>query len=414
MYLEVVIMNGPGFIIGNIAKRDDFWNRKEEIQTIWKTLEKNNVLLKAPRRFGKTSIMNHLFEFPDNNFNVFFQDTESVRTPEEFVSGIVSMLLTVSSLRKLYKSISGKMKDLIKGVEIGMGYEDMPEIRVKIKESLRKDWQEEGRKLISHLQKYDGKILFILDELPELIKNIKTKKDKNTAVDFLLWFRSIRQMSELSHVRWLVGGSIGIEHVVENIGAGTKTINDFAVIKVEHFSETEARAFIKALLKSDGHMQHIKSSTIDKLLETIGAPVPYFIQILLNECLYEMKRQNKKSLNDEIIEKAYYENLLSPANRSYFQHYYSRLKEYYDVELEKIAKKVLIEIARGTGTTKIDLFRLFNQESGGRYPEEDFNYLMTHLENDFYVSYERGSNRYLFTTKVLKDWWLRYYDLVEV
>lgn len=49
-------MSSPGFIIGNIAKRDDFWNREDEINAIWKTLEKNNVLLKAPRRFGKSGL----------------------------------------------------------------------------------------------------------------------------------------------------------------------------------------------------------------------------------------------------------------------------------------------------------------------------------------------------------------------
>lgn len=64
---------GPSFIIGNIAKGGDFWNRKEEIDTIWKTLEKDHVLLKAPRRFGKSSIMNNLFEFPHNDFTVFFR-----------------------------------------------------------------------------------------------------------------------------------------------------------------------------------------------------------------------------------------------------------------------------------------------------------------------------------------------------
>ena len=407
-------MSSPGFIIGNIAKRDDFWNREDEINTVWKTLEKNNVLLKAPRRFGKTSIMNYLYEFPDSNFKVFFQDTESVREPEEFISGIISMLLTVSSFRKLYKTLTGKLKNFIKGVEVGVGYEDMPEVRVKIKESLGKDWQEEGRKLISHLQKYDGKILFILDELPELIKNIKKKRDKDTAVDFLQWFRSIRQMPALSHIKWLVGGSIGIEHVVEKVGAGTKTINDFSIIKVEHFSENEARLFIKALLKTEAGIQRIKKSILDKLLDTIGAPVPYFIQVLLRECLYEMKRQNKKSLNEEIIEKAYHENLLGPANRSYFQHYYSRLKEYYDVDLEKIAKRILIEIAKETTVKRSELFRLFNQESGGRYTPEDFSYLMADLENDFYISYDKKNDRCRFTTKVLKDWWLRYYDLVEV
>lgn len=30
------------------------------------------------------------------------------------------------------------------------------------------------------------------------------------------------------------------------------------------------------------------------------------------------------------------------------------------------------------------------------------------------ISYDNKDDSYHFTTKVLRDWWLRYYDLVEV
>lgn len=205
---------GPSFIIGNIAKGEDFWDREDEIKEIWGLLEKNNILLKAPRRFGKTSIMNHLFQHPNPSFKVFLQDTEKLTEPEEFITSIVSLMLEKSPFRKLFQSFNKGMKDLISRIEIDIAHEEMPEVRLRIKESLKKDWMENGRKLIAHLKNYKEKILFILDELPELIKNIERKHGKNMAIDFLKWFRSIRQMSELSNVRWLVGGSIGIEHLL--------------------------------------------------------------------------------------------------------------------------------------------------------------------------------------------------------
>ena len=406
-------LKGPSFVIGNIAKANDFWNREKEIKTIWNTLEKDNVLLKAPRRFGKTSIMNQLFESPQEGFKVFFQDTESVREPEEFISGVVSMMLAESSFRKLYSSFNKMMGDLISRIELGIEYEGMPDVRIGLKESLKNDWQEGGRKLIMHLQRFDGKVMFILDELPELIKHIAKNRGDNIAVNFLHWFRSIRQMPELSHIRWLVGGSIGIEHVLEKIGAGVKTINDFAVIRVEPFSVIEGQAFIKALLKKEGQIQRINRSILNKLIETIGVPVPYFLQILVRESLYEMNKQNRKSLTVEIIEKAYEERVLGPTSRTYFQHYYTRLKEYYAIEIEAIAKRLLIEIAKQSKVKKPALFRLFNQECKGTLNANDFSYLMTDLENDFYISYDQEGDSYQFTTKVLRDWWLRYYDIVE-
>jgi hypothetical protein len=405
---------GPSFVMGNIAKGDDFWNRKEDIDAIWKALEKDHVLLKAPRRFGKSSIMIKLFEFPQNDFKVFFQDTEKITEPEEFISSIVATLLTDAKIRKLYQSAGKKIKNLVNRIEeIGFGLEDLPGVRIKIKESLKKEWQEEGRKLIVYLQKYKGKVLFILDELPELIKNIYRHRGQDTAVDFLHWFRSIRQMSELSEVRWLVGGSIGIEHVVERIGAGVKTINDFAILRVEPFSEKEGREFIKALLKKEGQLKSINKTILDKLMATIGPPVPHFIQILIKESLYEMNRRNRKTLSDDIISKAYKERVLGPTSRTYFQHYYSRLREYYDSEIERIAKRLLLEIAKQGEVEKSILFKLFNQESKGKYNADGFSYLMTDLENDFYISYKKENDSYYFTLKILRDWWLRYYDLVE-
>jgi hypothetical protein len=404
---------GPSFIIGNIAKGEDFWNREEEITTIWKILEKDNVLLKAPRRFGKSSIMNKLFEYPNPGFIVLFQDTEKLSEPEEFITSIISQMLEKSFFQKYFKTFSKKMNDLVSRIEVSAGYDGMPDVRIKIKESLKTNWKEEGRNLIGHLKDYDERILFILDELPELIKNIQRKRGKDTAIEFLQWFRSIRQMPELSNIRWLVGGSIGIEHLLQKIEAGTKTINDFSPYRVEPLRKEDGHGLIRALMKREANIEKVSDSILDKLIDTIGPPVPYFIQILLKESLYEMNRQGKESLSEEIIDKAYNENVLGPTSRSYFEHYYERLKEYYDPDIEAIAKRLLTEIARKQEVKKTELFKLFSQISKGKYKTDDFSYLMSDLENDFYISYKIESDSYYFTLKILRDWWLRYYDLVE-
>ena len=39
---------------------------------------------------------------------------------------------------------------------------------------------------------------------------------------------------------------------------------------------------------------------------------------------------------------------------------------------------------------------------------------MADLENDFYVTFDSKEGSYSFTTRLLRDWWLRYYDMVEV
>jgi AAA+ ATPase superfamily predicted ATPase len=69
---------GPSIVTGNIARGSDMWDREAEIDNIWKTLKKDNVLFKACRRFGKSSIMNKMCENPIDSFTCFFFDVESV------------------------------------------------------------------------------------------------------------------------------------------------------------------------------------------------------------------------------------------------------------------------------------------------------------------------------------------------
>ena len=79
--------------VGNSAIGEDFVDSKQEIKQILATLEKDNVLLAAPRRFGKTSIMRRLEkELSDNGNVVIFLDVESIYSPQRFLSEIIMEL----------------------------------------------------------------------------------------------------------------------------------------------------------------------------------------------------------------------------------------------------------------------------------------------------------------------------------
>jgi AAA+ ATPase superfamily predicted ATPase len=197
-------MGHPCFVIGNVARGEDFWNREAEIEAIWKALSKSHVLLKAPRRFGKTSVMFQVLEQPRDGCKVFFHDTEGMRDPEEFVSIVFAGLLADSTIRTFLRGASKKIDDLLSRIKIEVSSENMPDIRLGLKDALQSDWAEKGKALISHLRGYDGRLLIILDELPLLIQRIEKKKGAEVAADFCHWFRSVRQMPGLDHVRWLV------------------------------------------------------------------------------------------------------------------------------------------------------------------------------------------------------------------
>lgn len=404
-------MDGPSFVIGNIAKGDDLWDREVIIDEIWRTLQKSNVLLKAPRRFGKSSIMFHLYERPRDGFIVVFQDTEGINDPADF---IVRLLTGIQGHESTGKRFKQALRKIIKSASSWIDEIEIAEFRIKLREDIKERWQDRGGDLLKVIDAIDKRVVFIIDELPVLIQRMSERHSKRVVRDFLHWFRQIRQSPELGNVRWVVGGSIGIEHILKQMGTGTKVINDFEIVKIGPFSEKDARSYIRELLIKEGHLKRIPEKIINKVLELIGAPIPYFIQIVLKESLYEMRNQRKKALIEEMVERAYYHGVLGPASRTYFEHYFTRLSEYYDIPRERIGKRLILEVARKGKASRGELFRLFKMHSEGELMEEVFSYLMTDIENDFYVTYNHETDSYRFSTNILRDWWLRYYDLVEV
>ena len=57
------------------------------------------------------------------------------------------------------------------------------------------------------------------------------------------------------------------------------------------------------------------------------------------------------------------------------------------------------------------VYQLYREKVGERADIEEFNRLMTDLENDFYIRFGATTRLYEFASKLLRDWWLRHYGL---
>ncbi len=65
-----------------------------------------------------------------------------------------------------------------------------------------------------------------------------------------------------------------------------------------------------------------------------------------------------------------------------------------------------------TNTLKRDaVYLIYRAERGEQADIEEFNTLMTNLENDFYIAFKDETQQYEFACKLLRDWWLRHYAL---
>lgn len=90
---------GTRSLVGQIPDPHELYGREQFIEHLWRMLQANNVMLLAPRRFGKSGIMRHVLLKPASGFFPIALDLEDVDSNEEFVWRVTRELLVHDTTR---------------------------------------------------------------------------------------------------------------------------------------------------------------------------------------------------------------------------------------------------------------------------------------------------------------------------
>jgi hypothetical protein len=398
-------------LVGQIPDPEELYGRNDFIDHLWRLLEANNILLLAPRRFGKSGVMRHVLLRPRTGYLPLSFELEDVDSPEEFVWRVTGALLAHDKLRallshakKLPSAFMGWMKDNFDEAEFEGA-------KVKFKAEIQKDWRDAAKRMLIELEKADHTIIFLFDELPAMLDRIIEKRGESAARDFLAWFRTIRleQKDVLRRHRFIVAGSVGIDQILRKLEAADKLV-DFTRLTVEPLELSVAENLAEHLAGS----YSIRWSPVFacKMVELIGAPVPYFIHIFFSQ-LGQLPPLQRSSLMPEKLEEIYKERVLGPTCRQYFDHYKSRLKR-YGKNGEKAAFAILRAVAGQNRISRLALYDIYRKARGPKAAEQDFDELMADLEYDWYLSLDPHTNEFYFRLKIIQDWWKRWYPATVV
>ncbi len=392
--------------VGGPAVGKDFFDREEEVGDILRLLERDNIALISPRRYGKTSVMREVERrLNEKGYLCLFLDIMYIDTPEKFVIELATAAFDVASTRKRFaralKDAFIRLSGLFEEIEAsaaGTG------IKVKLRRGLNEEitadnWTDRGKDIFDAIISMSEKkpIYLVIDELSECVNNMI--KRENDAEKFLQWFRSIRQQ-KIEDLRFIVGGAVSFDRVVKGI-SGLSWINDFERFPIVGFLKPEALQFVEEGF-SEERVEY-REELGEKILGCIGEPyVPYFTAILLRMTLQE----GDVEITGEMIEEIYSSKLLGAQGKNYFEHYKDRLRIYYGESMAKAAKEILRKVCLADqGLPKQLAFNLF-RETTGMVDEERFTDLLYDLENDFYITFDGEQIR--FQSKVLRDWWRLY------
>jgi len=393
-------------IVGNVPVPDELYGREDFLGHLWQQIRANNVLLLAPRRFGKTGVMRHVLCRPRGGYLPVYFDLEDVDSPQEFLWRVTRELLANEKLRRFVQGAKGvpkKIQDWIKGTFDEVGFEGA---KLKFKESVADDWHGTARRLLLELEKADDALVFIFDELPAMLEGVCEQAGEDAVRDFLAWFRSVRmqQKDRLRRHRFIVGGSIGIDLILRRLKTVDK-LNDFCRLYVEPLQAEHARRLIRDLAESMG--VELDETLEERILETIGPPVPYFIHLLFSQ-LAQLPPTRRQPLTSETLAEVYQGRVLGPTCKHYFDHYRERLKRYGRVG-EKAAVSVLSAAAHQNRVSQSVLYDVYRKAKKRGASEFDFAELMADLECDWYLVLDPHTNEYFFMVDVMRDWWRRWF-----
>jgi len=376
---------------GNPVSGDDFYKRQHLIARIWDLIESgNHVLIAAPRRVGKTSLMYYLKDNPKKNFSFLFLDTESINNENEFFRRVVNKVLQTDFIKGSQKVFSflEKHKPTIKkvgpdGVEFGVREDH--------------DYLDMLSRILKATACAEKKLVIMLDEFPETLENIIDDEGENEGRHFLQSNRELRHDRELcNNVQFIYTGSIGLENVVSKLNA-IQTINDLTRLKIPPLQTEEANEMIY-MLKTNLPFE-LSKSLIGYMLEKIEWLIPFYIQLALQELKFLYRDEKPKSITKSIIDRAF-DRMLE--QRNHFENWHTRLRKALKASNDYNFVKELLNIASEKDTiTSNEIFNL-----AVKYKLEDiYKDLVGSLIYDGYINNEEDNHVYRYNSPILRMWW---------
>ncbi len=391
-------------IIGGNVPPERVIGRDDFVKKMWNTLENQSIVLVSERRIGKTSIMRKMEKEPREGWRPIYMVIEGLRSPTEFISKIfdaVSPVLTkrdriLRRLHKLYQEIAGKQ----------IGSWALPE--------LTNNWKRLLRAILKDIREnFDERVVFLWDELPLMISNIKDDHGVRMAMEMLDELRDHRVADDSGKLRMVYTGSIGLHLVISELlheGYRNDPTNDMVTFSLEGL-ETEyavklAGQGLKALA-GEGEIEI--SDPIENVAETICKRtnrLPYYINytvVRLSEIHHPIKIHDVEAAIDSLI--------LDPEDSAHFRHYAERIEAYYLFhEHAKNLAFIILEVLC-QNEKPMPEGELWNKVVAeiALTDKRFFQKVLGVLMYDHYLNrvFENEERRYMFKYDIIRRWWLK-------
>ena len=412
--IEMEMRNTPEFYTGAPVDPVDLRFRESFLAELWRTLRTGHVVLTAPRRTGKTSVMDHLRDHPESGFQVVSINVQDLAHPADFFQVLLDgfhdaypdfVRDRLAAGWELVSGALGKVEAIgAYGFKLALRGSDP---------DWRENWRRHGDTFLAQARRTGAPILFVIDEFPDLLLNL-SRKDEGLLREFLAWFRTQRQSPAPARdsIRWLVGGSVNLAGTLDALGL-VDLINDLEDVSLPPLTDEDIETFVTDMLGGRG--VPFGDDVPQRLIARLGHPIPLFMQMATRELYRRWKREQRRIVAADVG--AVFDTMIvGSAAGTQLRHFHSRIRDYYAEPKYSLAHVLLGQISvsgagLGRATLERETERALSDLGATLSPIErrrTFNQLMLDLENDFYIV-EVEEEVYDFASGVLKSWWRKYH-----
>ncbi len=322
------------FKTGIPVKGEDFIDRKKHLPIFKAYLQNNqNIMIKAPRRFGKTSLIKQVFEY-EKSYNYIYVDLRRATSLHSLTNQILQKAYTFAGIENFFEQFKSSITGLLKSMQ-AIKLDDIGELTLRHLENGLEDEREYFLHSLEVLEKISLKkeldLKFVFDEFQDILR---------LSDDFILeQMRSVLQHHE--SVTYVFLGSI--ESIMSKIfSSKSSPFFHFAkIMNLEGLDIKELYEYSKKAFES----QHVKlDGSFLKLLEFLQGHPDYSIQIL-QALYYKTLVEDLKSIDEKICL-----SVLSAVvfdNRAYLEELIlkTKTKKYHYEVLHSIANKKRVNIS---------------------------------------------------------------------
>ncbi len=397
---------------------EDFWDREREIDRLLELVkEGGDLLMVAPRRIGKTSLVREALRRLkiDGGFYGLFVDVQDGSTPED-------LILAVSLAARAHQAIWKKILHVFDKF-IGRALHQIDEIGIdvitlKLREGLAEDWRSKGDRILDELAAADKPVVLAIDELSLMVNrmlrprsNQMTEESREKTGVFLSWLRKATGRHQ-GRIRWIVFGSIGIEPILSQAGLN-HTIAHLRPFHLGPWDYPTADECLQALAAGAGIS--LPEGARREMLNRLGCNIPHHVQMYFGYVHDDCRLRGTTAPGAEDVIRVYNHAMLGTRGHAELADLEERLHRVLGRRLIALAFDLLTETAVSGALTSeaASILAELNRElAEANESEKALRTVLGVLEHDGYLKPRSpGDSVYVFVSNLTRDWWKHRFQL---